>query len=405
MRVVINARDALGVHRSGIGRYGINLLETLIAQFASSFKALTILVSREDMDRDERVRGLADGTKKDTMSFEGHSIRFMVSDTSSTASKLAHDHLRDPEKNLDVGHQIYHSLKFVLPWFRSRTRGFKRAVTIHDLLFLDMPELFPGKVRLYWGRFVKRSVSMADIVLVPSEYTKERILYYYGRENWEKCRVIPHGIDPVFMNEGEEDGKEALVAKISLCKDEPYFLCVGNLEPRKNLRTIIEAWNRYRSLFNENPPLLVWAGQECWEDTEVLKAAVRNGNSGRIRLVGFLSDSELAGLYRNASGFLFPSLGEGFGLPVLEAMASGCPVIHSGKGALSEVAGDGQIRVDPENPAEIARNVKRLMEDPDAAREMRDAGMRKAREFSWAVSARDLVETYRSLLDIEEKGD
>jgi glycosyltransferase involved in cell wall biosynthesis len=236
------------------------------------------------------------------------------------------------------------------------------VVTVHDLAVFRRPEAFPPWTRTYSRLVVPRVVRAARIVAAVSEFTASEIekLLHVPRE---RIRVVPNAADPAFTEDGARE-------------DGDYVLAAGTLEPRKNLARSIEAARRL------GIELRV-AGMEGWGGVDATGPGVS--------WVGFASDEELARLYRGAACVLYPSLYEGFGIPILEAMACGAPVVTSRGGATEEVAGGAAVLVDPEDVASIQAGVEDAMARRD---ELRAAGLRRARDYSWDESARLLLQAY-----------
>ncbi len=237
------------------------------------------------------------------------------------------------------------------------------VVTVHDLAVLRRPKAFPPWTRTYSRVVVPRVVRAARLVTAVSEFTADEVERLLGVPR-ERIRVVPNAADAAFT----EDGPRA---------DGDYLLAVGTLEPRKNLARAIEAARRL------GVELRV-AGDPGWGGVEA--------SGPGVTWVGFASDDELARLYRGAACVVYPSLYEGFGIPVLEAMACGTPVVTSRGGSTEEVAGGAAVLVDPEDVASIASGIEEAIARRD---ELRAAGLRRARAYSWDESARLLVDAYR----------
>jgi glycosyltransferase involved in cell wall biosynthesis len=237
------------------------------------------------------------------------------------------------------------------------------VVTVHDVAVFRHPEAFPPWTRWYSRRVVPRVLRAAEVVLAVSAFTAAELVEVLGIPR-EKIRVVPNGVDPVFSPGGP-------------AAEGDYVLAVGTLEPRKNLARTIEAT---RSLGVE----LRVVGARGWGGVEA--------SGDGVTWLGDVPDEALARQYRGARCLAYPSLYEGFGIPVLEAMACGTPVVTSAGGATEEVAGGAAVLVDPRDPAAIARGIEAA-----AARgsELRALGLRRAAEFSWDESARLTVEAYR----------
>jgi glycosyltransferase involved in cell wall biosynthesis len=252
------------------------------------------------------------------------------------------------------------------------------VVTVHDLSFERDRSLMPVRDRLIFRTVVPRSARRAARVLAISELTKRDLIELYGIPE-EKIVVIPNGVDPAFTPDGPSPN------------GEPYALFVGALQPRKDAVTAIEAL----ALVGEQPPRLILVGPDKGGRADAEGTARRLGLADRVELRGHVSQDELAVLYRGAACLVFPSRYEGFGLPVLEAMASGTPVVATMAGALPEIAGGAAILVDQRNPVALAGGIERAIADRER---LRAAGLERARRYTWAETARRTLEVYRELL-------
>ena len=252
------------------------------------------------------------------------------------------------------------------------------VVTVHDLSFERDPGLMGLRDRLVFRTAVPRSARRAARVLAVSERTKRDLIELYDIPP-EKIVVTPNGIDPAFSPEGPSPDGTA------------YALVVGTLQPRKDPGAAIEAL----ALLGDGDLRLVFAGPDKGGRADAERAAERAGLSGRVEFRGHVPQEELAALYRGAACLVFPSRYEGFGLPVLEAMATGTPVVATTAGALPEVAGEAAILVEEQNPVALAGGIERALADRER---LVAAGLERARTFSWAETARRTLEVYRSLL-------
>ena len=252
------------------------------------------------------------------------------------------------------------------------------VVTVHDLSFERDPSLMDLRDRLIFRAVVPRSARRAARVLAVSERTKRDLIELYGLPD-EKIAVTPNGVDPEFSPNGPSpDG-------------EPYALFVGTLQPRKDPQAAIDAL----ALLGDGDLRLVLVGPDKGGRAEAEQAAERNGLASRVEFRGHVAREELAALYRGAACLVFPSRYEGFGLPVLEAMASGTPVVATAAGALPEVAGDAAILVEERNPVALAGGIERALADRER---LVAAGLARAKRFTWAETARRTLEVYRELL-------
>jgi glycosyltransferase involved in cell wall biosynthesis len=259
-------------------------------------------------------------------------------------------------------------------------RGYEgpAVVTIQDLSFERDASVMGLRDRMIFRRVVPRAARAAARVLTLSELTKRDLIELYGVED-QKIVVTPPGVDPVFTPNGPSpDG-------------ERYALFVGALQPRKDPVAAIEAL----ALLGDGAPRLVVVGPDKGGRAEAERAVERLGLRDRVRFRGHVSLEELAGLYRGAACFVFPSRYEGFGLPVLEAMASGTPVVTTTAGALPEAAGDAAILVAERNPVELAGGIERALADRER---LSAAGLAHAASFTWAETARRTLAVYRELV-------
>jgi glycosyltransferase involved in cell wall biosynthesis len=281
---------------------------------------------------------------------------------------------------------LFYSPDFVLPptWPRTRT-----VLTVHDLSFLRYPQHYMPKLARYLGQVVPRSVARADRVLADSEATRADLIELMGVAP-ERVEVLYSGVAPRFRPQAEPGERERLRDRHGLA-ERPYILSVGTIQPRKNTVHLIRAFARMRSV-TRRPEQLLIAGGRGWLYQEAVAEAARHGDD--VRILGFASDVDLPALYRGAALFAFPSFYEGFGLPVLEAMACGVPVVCSNASSLPEVAGDAALLVDPHDEAGLAQAMQRALEDEPLRREMVARGLEQAAQFTWERAARQLLATF-----------
>lgn len=268
---------------------------------------------------------------------------------------------------------LAHFLYVVPPLYRGRA-----VVTVQDLSFERHPELMGARDRFYFRTFVRPSVRRAERVLTGSEWTKRDLVDRYCVRA-DRVVVTPYGVDPGFGPDGPAPDSA------------PYALFVGGLEPRKNPLAALEAV----ALADADLRLVVVGADKGGRAAEMSRAISRLGLNGRVDLRGHVAREELAALYRGASCLVFPSRYEGFGLPVVEAMASGTPVVATTAGSVPEVAGEAAILVDPQDPAAMAKGIERALADRER---LRAAGLERAQAYTWAETARRTLEVYRELL-------
>jgi glycosyltransferase involved in cell wall biosynthesis len=264
--------------------------------------------------------------------------------------------------------------------------GTRTLLTVHDLSFLHYPDHFVPKLVRYLSGVVPRSVARADRVLADSQATRDDLIEYMGVPP-EKVQVLYSGVDGRFRPTEEPGERERLKERYGLPGDRPYVLSVGTVQPRKNYVRLIRAFASLERTSHE----LVIAGGHGWLYQEVLAEAEERKD--RVRMLGFVDDADLPALYRGAALFAFPSLYEGFGLPVLEAMACGVPVVCSNTSSVPEVAGDAALLIDPHDEESLAQALERLLSDEGLREQMVKQGFERAGQFTWERAARQLLST------------
>ncbi len=282
--------------------------------------------------------------------------------------------------------ELLHSLAFVGPLISPCPF----VVTVYDLSFLLFPESFRPWNRLYLSLFTRLSVRKALRVIAISENTRRDLVRILGVEEG-KVRVTYCGCDgsmrPLPRREVEEFRRKKGLP-------ERFILFLGTIEPRKNLVRLLEAYRKLRG----KGVKLVLAGGLGWGYEPVLRAIEELGLEGDVLLPGFIPQEEKVYWYNAAEIFVYPSLYEGFGLPPLEAMACGTPVVASSAASLPEVVGDGGILVDPADPEALAGAISALLDSPEERERLREKGLRRAGKFSWEQTARETVSIYREAL-------
>jgi glycosyltransferase involved in cell wall biosynthesis len=261
------------------------------------------------------------------------------------------------------------------------------VVTVHDLAFEHFPRLFPRRWRWLYRAGLKATVNRADAILTPSQATADDLLSRTSVDP-AKVHVIPLAASL------PETGADPLPVLRRLAIDGPYVLFVGTLEPRKNLVLLVRA---YRDAAAAGMPhRLVLAGPMGWQPAQ-LEAELAKQGPGTVVRTGPLAGGELDAVYRGAAAFVYPSLYEGFGLPVLEAMARGVPTIASGASSIPEVAGSAACLVDPRSQRELAVAIERVLTDEALAADMRRGGPEQAARFSWDQTALATIAVYRKI--------
>jgi len=285
--------------------------------------------------------------------------------------------------------RIYFFPNFVgEPLVRSRS-----VPVVYDLGFLRFPGRLQSRDDLFLKRYLPRTLRRAARVVVISKSVGAELEARYGVPS-EKIAVVHPAVDPdVFRPDIPAGRRDAVRRTYGLVS--PFLFSLSTLEPRKNFAGLVEAYallpediqKRYR---------LVIAGGRGWKNEDVFAALRRLNLEGRIKFLGYIPEEDRAPLMREAKLFVLPSLDEGFGMPVLEAMACGLPVVTSARGALPEVGGEAVVYVDPLEPGTIARGILSVLENPDLREKLTVAGLNRARDFRWSTSARVLADVFEN---------
>ena len=260
------------------------------------------------------------------------------------------------------------------------------VATVHDLAFRHYPDAYPAAGRRYHDRSARIVAGEAARVIAVSQATADDLTELYGVEP-ERISVVPLGVEPP----GAADQAAAAQLLADLRVRGPFLLAVGTMEPRKNLPRLLAAFGEVTDELPDH--FLVVAGPVGWGP-----ALRPTWDSVRVKLAGPLDDPVLQALYRSADGLAYPSLHEGFGLPVVEAMAHGLPVLTSDRSSLPEVAGDAALLVDPLDRGAIAKGLVRLVTDSALRRRLADAGPRRAARFTWPATAAGTWAAYHEVL-------
>jgi glycosyltransferase involved in cell wall biosynthesis len=360
VRILLDYRAALR-QRTGVGEYAHGLAQALSSILPSGDSLTLFSSSWKDRLSPEVVEGarvLDSRIPVRVLNFAWHVLGWPPVEL-----------LAGPT---DVAHSMH---PLMMPARRAR------VVTIHDLYFLDRPEHASAEIRRDYPRLARDHAHRADAVVVNSEYTKAQVM----------DRLAVPGSRITVCRPGAPDWTR---------RPEPavpgHILFIGTIAPRKNAPGLLHAFAQLAAAIGDTPELVL-AGRmtaDGLQGTGVDVASVID----RIRMLGYVDDAAKRDLYAQASMLVLPSFDEGFGIPALEAMAIGVPVIGANRGALPEVLGDAGLLVDPDDPATIADAMRRVLEDSTLRRRMADAGVARAAQYTWKASAERLYETYRAVV-------
>ncbi len=305
----------------------------------------------------------------------------------ATPAHHRYEHLTLPAELAGLGlrrapRAVLHSPDFIT------CRGrFRKVITIHDLYFMEHPEVMSADGMRYYSR-IRWSASVADRIIAVSHFTRQDILRLIPEAAPEKVVVVHEAAD----RESKIESDAVLHSALPVLNTR-FILFVGTLEPRKNLSTLLRALARLPGEVR-----LVVVGAVGWRDEALGDVACELGVADRVEFVGWVSEEELDALYRRARLLVMPSLSEGFGLPVLEAMSRGTPVVCSGAGSLPEIAADAALLHEPTDDFELACHIIALWTDDALHAEYARRGLARVQRFSWARAAQETLAVYRAAL-------
>ena len=369
MRIGIDARK---LHDFGIGTYIRNLLRQLARQ-----------------DRQTEYVVLARPADCEALATLGENFR-AVPETAGNYSIA--EQIRVPLALRREGVTLFHAPHYVLPPLVMC----RSVVTIHDCIHLMFPQYLPNRIALTYARVsIGLASRRATRVLTVSESSKRDILRFVDIPA-EKIDVIYNAYDERFGVEPREEDVARVRERYQL--HDPFVLYAGTVKPHKNVERLIEAFDLVRK-HGLDDLKLVLIGDEISKYAALRRAVHSHQLHKYVRFLGYLPEETLAVMYRLASVFVFPSLYEGFGLPPLEAMASGTPVVTSNVSSLPEVAGDAAVLVDPYDSTSIAGGIERVLGDDALRRNLREKGLARAKQFSWDTSVRRVREIYQEVAD------
>ncbi|MDQ4076560.1 MAG: glycosyltransferase family 4 protein [Chloroflexota bacterium] len=264
-------------------------------------------------------------------------------------------------------------------------------LTVHDLIGALFPGNLPPISRFYWGRWLPRTIRRADKIVAVSEHTKRDMVHLLNFLP-DQIDVVYPGVSEVYRPMGDEVALAQVRQRYQLPHD--MILYVGTLEPRKGLDTLISAFGQLASTIHHD---LVIAGKKGWYTDPLFRRVKELGLEQRVYFTGYVADEALPMLYNQASLFVFPSRYEGFGLPPLEAMACGVPVVYSDVASLPEVVGEAGLPVPPDDETALAAAILRVLSDETLRETMRVRGLARAATFTWEAAARRMSDIYEAM--------
>ena len=371
LEVLVNYLPALNMTLSGVGKYTYHITLNLFLKSKGklNLSGLFLLKKRKFTNEDFKLNENKLNSLSTIKNFLMKNYKFM---------EIAR-FFRD-KASIFVTADIYFEPNFV-PLDVSAKR---KICTVHDLSFFN-PSFQPYyRVKYFSEGFIKKTLK-ADLIIVPSNFIKEEVV---ERFPWveDRIKVIYHGIDHNIFNAKNEDFNK-----------RRYILFVGNIEPRKNLITLLKAYSLLPDKYKKEFPLVI-VSYSGWKNENVYRYI---DEAKLYKYVKFksniLKDSDLAQIYRESILFVFPSLYEGFGFPVIEAMACGCPVVASNRGSIPEICKDAAVYFNPYDPEELMERMKYLIDTPHKRKMMSDYGKTYSKKFSWEKAAEEYINTFLNL--------
>ena len=282
---------------------------------------------------------------------------------------------------------LLHGMAFVAPYLRSCPT----VVTVYDLSFLHYPERYPALQRIYLSSQTRRSCRAARRVVVISQSTARDIERWYNIPR-EKIDIVAPGVGSEF---GPIDKERVATFRTEMGLTEPFLLHVGTLQPRKNIPFLVKALAKLK-----RPRLkLILVGGKGWNFDDIFREVEKHGLESQVEFRGYVPDSELALWYNSAAMTIFPSLYEGFGLPILEAMACGSPVIGANTSSIPEAAGQAALLYEPDDMAALINHIETILDVPPVTARMREDGLKQASNFSWHRAGRQMIAVYDRALE------
>jgi glycosyltransferase involved in cell wall biosynthesis len=376
MRIGINASKIYDVH-TGVGRYTSNLSRSILK---TSSKNDYYLYTPGRVGKTARSNIEGTDFEKPAVSIQNNTLRILWEQMVLP--------MYSRKDRLDLFHYTDHALSLLF-------RKCPIIITVHDIAYLRLPNLLNTSRKVYKKNILQISIRKAKIIIADSYATKEDIIEYFGIRE-EKIRVIHLGVESRFrpINNVEDFRlKNNLPSKM--------ILNVGTLEPRKNVVSLIKAFRKLREMGFEDVKLVI-AGNKGWLYQEIFKEVGQSGLKQEILFLGVVRDKDLPLLYNCADIFVYPSLYEGFGLPPLEAMACGVPVITSNTSSLPEVIGDAGIMVDPTDINSLCESMYILLKDKELWNRMRNMGLERSKLFSWDNTAEKILKVYDEVFSMHK---
>jgi glycosyltransferase involved in cell wall biosynthesis len=376
MRIGFDAKRAV-FNRTGLGNYSRYVIDIMATKFLSD-EFILYSPKQNAIGFIDKLVGMKNVSLHTPDTYLGRNLRSLWR-SKSVVSQLKRNKI-----------ELFHGLSNELPIGINRS-GIKSVVTIHDLIFLCHPAFYKPIDRFIYNLKFRYACRVADKIIAVSECTKRDIVRFYGTDE-SKIEVVYQGCDPVFSKLVEENQKEIIKKKYDLPTE--FILCVGSIEERKNLLIAVKAL-----LYCQSNISLVAVGKRTAYASEIVNFIEQNNLQDRVKLIHNVSFADLPAVYQLASLFVYPSLYEGFGIPIIEAIHAGLPVIGATGSCLEEAGGPDSIYVNPNDEIELAYAYDRILSEPNLRTQMVASGKEYVKKFDEKTQANEIHQIYESLLD------
>lgn len=374
MKIVVDV-SYLQKKRTGYGHYTTELLNILL-KYGTENEYILFGASYK-LDRDALLK------------FKSANVRLNIYNIPGSVKRFYYNKFRYPEISFFLGDfNIFHSVEPLVPPLKNN----KLVLTVHDLAFKKFPQYFESHV-LRWEKYIARNIESADAIIVQSIQTKNDLVEIFRVEK-EKIHLVQLPISVIFNNIRNLEFENLIREKYNLYN--PFVLFVGTIEPRKNIPSLIKAFEIIKKT-NKIELDLVIVGKAGWKCKEIMNLMAKSEFKNEIKYLNYLEEEHLAAIYRMAMVFVYPSFYEGYGVPVLEAMASGVPVITSDTSSLKEIANGSAILVDPYNIEQIYESILKLYYDTSLRDKFSEAGMRRVKFFDAKTAAEKIFNLYNKI--------
>jgi len=363
-RISIDVQPLLG-NKCGIGQYVWNLVESLAKVDSKNFYYLSCF--------DTKFRG----GKVPVPGGNFHKSQFFI--PARLMRKIWLNYSWPYYDSFFGNRDLYHFANFIIPPIRAG----RKVATVHDLAFMRFPEFTTPRTLGYLRKNIENTLSLADAILVDSYFTRDELLHFFKVSD-KKVHVVQLAMGRNFKTQNVIPRKQ--------------IIFVGTIEPRKNLIGLLRAFEIFMNKFMDDEFRLVIAGMKGWLYNEIYESLEKNAHKDKIVFLDYVPDEMLPRLYAESAVFVYPSFYEGFGIPILEAMACGVPVIASRTASLPEIGGDAAFWVDAKDTEGLASAIYKVITDQELRKNLISKGLNQIQKFSWEKTARETLAVYEKVL-------